>query len=341
LKAVILDAFHLIRYVIAGTIHRDFIITTQEKTYFDIPGGSLPYAAAGFALWDTGLGLIGSVGEDFPQQWFDRFRKNDFDVRAISVLPETIDLRSFIFFLGNKRFESQNPIAQFSQLGIAIPRTLLGFVPAVQRQTAKPESPVPIYISQIPADYLDATAAHISPLESKTQSTLISHFQSHVNTIALDAHASYMKASGWSILPELLRDIRIFHTSEEKLIQLFKGRVVDVWEMIEALAVFGLEMIVVKRGQEGQFVYDCFSRKRWSLPAYPARAIDTTGCGDAFCGGFLAGYRKSYEPLDAALHGNISASFCVEGTGPFYSSEVLAGLAEARLQKLREMVKII
>ncbi|MCE5207675.1 MAG: carbohydrate kinase family protein [Chloroflexi bacterium] len=335
-----MDTFHLIRYVIAGILKRDFIVTAQEKSYFDIPGGSLLYTAAGLSLWDSGLGMVGSVGEDFPQEWFDRFNQAGFDIRGLSILPESIDLRSFIFYLDNKRYQSLNPISQFAQMGIAIPRALLGFIPASQRQkTDHQGSSAPISINQIPADYLDATAAHICALESKSQSTLIAHLQGHVNNISLNADASYMKASGWDVLPGLLSNIKIFHTSEENLINLFKGRTTNVWEMIEGLSGYGLELIIVKRGKDGQFLYDCLSRKRWSLPAYPVTSVDATGCGDAFCGGFMAGYQNSYDPLEAALHGNIAASFCLEGVGAFYLTGVLPGLANARLRKLKEMVK--
>ena len=60
------------------------------------------------------------------------------------------------------------------------------------------------------------------------------------------------------------------------------------------------------------------------------RVVNPTGAGDAFCGGFLAGYRETYDPLEAALCGNISASLVVEGSGPFYALDVWPGLAEAR-----------
>jgi sugar/nucleoside kinase (ribokinase family) len=67
--------------------------------------------------------------------------------------------------------------------------------------------------------------------------------------------------------------------------------------------------------------------------------IDPTGAGDAFCGGFLAGFRSTYEPVDAALHGNISASLVIEGGGPFYALDALPGLAQARLEGLRGMAR--
>ncbi len=64
-----------------------------------------------------------------------------------------------------------------------------------------------------------------------------------------------------------------------------------------------------------------------------------TGAGDAFCGGFLAGYRATYDGLQAALTGNISAAMMLEGNHPFYPLDALPGLAKARLEALRETVR--
>jgi sugar/nucleoside kinase (ribokinase family) len=66
---------------------------------------------------------------------------------------------------------------------------------------------------------------------------------------------------------------------------------------------------------------------------------DPTGAGDAFCGGFLAGLKKTYDPLRAALHGNVAASLAIEGTGALYTLDVAPGLAEARLDALTDLVR--
>ena len=49
------------------------------------------------------------------------------------------------------------------------------------------------------------------------------------------------------------------------------------------------------------------------IPAYPVTIVDPTGAGDAFCGGVLAGYRNTYDPLQAAMYGNISSAMIMEG----------------------------
>jgi sugar/nucleoside kinase (ribokinase family) len=69
--------------------------------------------------------------------------------------------------------------------------------------------------------------------------------------------------------------------------------------------------------------------------------VDGTGAGDSFCGGFLAGYQKTYDPLRGVLHGSVSASLTIEGSGCFHALEALPGLAERRLESLAGLVRQI
>jgi ribokinase len=71
----------------------------------------------------------------------------------------------------------------------------------------------------------------------------------------------------------------------------------------------------VKLGARGCLVFDRPTDRIVRLPSAAARVVDTTGAGDAFCGGFLAGYARTGDGIEAALHGIISASFTVETIG--------------------------
>jgi hypothetical protein len=86
-------------------------------------------------------------------------------------------------------------------------------------------------------------------------------------------------------------------------------------------------------------LYDADRGRKWEIPAYPARVHNPTGAGDAFCGGFLAGYQRTYDPLEAVLYGNVSFSLVAEGEGPFYALDALPGLPQARLEYLRGSVR--
>jgi sugar/nucleoside kinase (ribokinase family) len=117
------------------------------------------------------------------------------------------------------------------------------------------------------------------------------------------------------------------------------GRSDDLWEMMGELGRYGCEILVVKRGERGQLMYDSSSKRKWEIPAYPARLYNPTGAGDAFCGGFMAGYRKTFDPIQAVLHGNVASSLVVEGTGPYYALDALPGLAESRLRFLNQTIR--
>jgi sugar/nucleoside kinase (ribokinase family) len=163
--------------------------------------------------------------------------------------------------------------------------------------------------------------------------------QAGFTTVTLDPSAGSMTPTYWDDMPAILTGLTAFLPSEVKLRALFHGRSTDIWEMVEALGAYDCEFIVVKRGGRGQLLYDSTTGAKWEISAYPARITDPSGAGDAFCGGFLAGYRRTYDPLQAVLHGNISASLVVEGSGPFYALDALPGLAEIRMEALRNSVR--
>lgn len=67
-------------------------------------------------------------------------------------------------------------------------------------------------------------------------------------------------------------------------------------EALDALVGRGL-VAVVKVGGAGALAGD--GRDRWSVPAVPAHARDTTGAGDAFAAGFLASWTRHHDVEEA------------------------------------------
>ena len=78
----------LLSYIIAGQLQRNYILLNDGNPLLDVPGGGLLYSAAGLALWDSGIGLVGRVGEDFPQVWLEQTAKKGFDCHGVHILPE-------------------------------------------------------------------------------------------------------------------------------------------------------------------------------------------------------------------------------------------------------------
>jgi cytidine kinase len=329
-----------LRYIIAGNLRRDFRILPRGQVTLDIPGGSALSAAAGLGIWEKGIGLIGRVGCDYPRAWLERCERSGLDIRGVHILPEPLDTRCFVAYNDRGEVLKDNPVGFFAQLGIPFPKDLLdynAFQPALDNRTAL--SAQAIRAGDIPSDYLDAAAAHVCPMDFLAQQLLPPVFrQGHITTITLDPNPGYMNSIFWNEIPAVLNGLSAFITSEEKLRSLFTGKTADIWEMAETLSHYGTEIIVIRRGTAGQLLYDGAHRARWAIPAYPTRVADPTGAADAFAGGFLAGWRNTYDPLRAVMQGNISASLVIENSDVFYAMDCMPGLAEARLEALKSQV---
>lgn len=336
-----MDSVPLLRYLLFGQLKRDTILPLEGKPQVDIPGGNLFYAAAGLRLWSNGCGLVGRVGEDYPQEWLSAFEKFGLDRRGIKTLPEAVDVRAFYAYLDENTFQQDNPVSHFARLGEPFPKSLLGYTsPTFQLDSRTQPGNLSLRMTDIPEDYFDATAAHLCPMDFISHNMVPSALRrGQVTTITLDPGAGYMTPIFWDDIPALVKGLSAFICSETKLTSLFQGRSTDPWEMAETIASYGCEFVVVKRGARGQYLYDSVTKAGWQVPAYPARIVDPTGGGDAFSGGFLTTLRETYDPLEAVLRGSISASFVMEGSGPFYALDTLPALPQARLESLRGMVR--
>jgi sugar/nucleoside kinase (ribokinase family) len=331
------------RFIIAGELRRDYAILPSGRPLIDVPGGSVLYAAAGMAVWEPEPppGVIARVGEDYPQEWIDAFRRRGIDTRGIRVLPEAMDLRSFYIYMDRTTRLTDDPLGHFNRLGLAFPRSLLGYQNRSKPNDSRTQlAPTSLRQADIFPDFMDASAAHLCPMDYLSHNVLPAILrQSGFTIVTLDPSPGYMNPIFWNDLPSLFSGLTALLPSEEEVRSLFHGRSTDLWEMAVALASYGCEMVVIKRGESGQLLYDASSKAKFEIPAYPSKTVDPTGAGDAFCGGFLAGYRRTYDPLQAVLYGNISSSLTLEGSGPFYALEALPGLALARLEALAQSIR--
>mgnify|MGYP002869839461 CR=1 FL=1 len=260
-------------------------------------------------------------------------------MRGIQVDPEYRDHRKFLAYPTLDNPTMENPLAHYARVGKPLPKTLLGYTPQKNETENNLISNTAIKLKEIPFDYLDVTAVHISALDYASQTRLPSFFrQGHVATVSLLASDEYMNSLKWDTFPTIVTGINAFICTETQLRDLFLGRSSDLVEMSSQLAVYGLEYVVIQTNQRRYLICDHLAKKRFEIPQYGSRVIDPTGSLDVFCGGFLAGLRESHQPVLAAMKGSISASFADEGSGPFYCTDSLPALVNARLEAIRSMV---
>ncbi|MDD2521843.1 MAG: carbohydrate kinase family protein [Anaerolineaceae bacterium] len=330
----------LLDAVLAGRLRREYLLPVSSPPHLNQPGGNLGYAAASYLLWGGKPGLVARVNKTFPADWLERFELAGADIAGIRQVPEAIDDRFFVTYTTEMQPKHDNPISWFAERGKPFPQELLGYSPTIPIYCSKSDyRPDSIRVTDIPQSYLDATAAHICPIDFISHKILPSVLKGGmVSTLTMRACTCYMDPIFWEEIRALITDLTAFMMTDTQALKLFQGRSVDLWEIARILTQYGPEYILINTKDGTLMVYSRLKKKRWLIPAYSGKAENPTGMMDAFDAGFLAGYRKEYDVVQAALCGMVSASFCAEGSGPFYLLECLPGLKEARFKVLSQQV---
>lgn len=101
----------------------------------------------------------------------------------------------------------------------------------------------------------------------------------------------------------------------------------DPSSMAKALADQGCGQVVIKLGHRGAFCRAADGTEQL-LPAYRvAEVVDTTGAGDAWVAGFMAGLAEGESMAGAAALGNATAAQCIQAVG---AGAGVGSLAEIR-----------
>jgi len=329
-----------LRCALIGKLQRDTILPVSGPPAIDVLGGNLTYAAVGMHLWGEKAGLLAKTNADFPEAWLKRFEDWEFDLQGIKVAPEGMDMRWFVAYSDPQSTHYEEPVTYFAERELAFPPNLLEYYSGGVKRCSKTQyDPGSIRISDIPAVYQEVSAVHICPIDYMSHATLPTILSSgRTQTITMSPAPGYMDPVFWDEMPGLLSDLTAFIAGEDEVRRLFQGRSYDLWEIAKQLSDYGPEYVLIRLKDWGQYLYDGVSGRRRVVPSYPVRVADPTGAADAFAGGFLAVYSQTYDPLEAALCGNIAASFVLEGCGPFFALSAMPGLKEARLAALRDMV---
>lgn len=76
----------------------------------------------------------------------------------------------------------------------------------------------------------------------------------------------------------------------------------------------GAKHVILKMGARGSFLLGA-EEMRVRMPAFKVKVIDTTGCGDAWSAGFIAGLARKMSLEESALLGSACGSLVASGLG--------------------------
>lgn len=295
---------------VVGTLAFDDV-TTPSGTRSGILGGSATYfgvAASHFA----NVGLVGVVGEDFP----DAFRKvlsdHDLDLSGLEVQP------------GGKTFHwsgSYEGDMDQAQTLVTDLNVLETFAP------------------KLPEAYRECPYVFLANTDPKIQMDVLSQLNSP-RLVVLDTMNLWIDIARDGLLEVMKKvDGIVINDAEAKSLT-GEGNLIAAGR---ALLEYGPRFAIVKKGEHGSFL---FSEKRlFALPSYPLDVVvDPTGAGDSFAGGvmgYLAGAnaQRIDDVVQAMLYGTVVASFTVSD----FSLDVLGGLdrgtVDERVDELQRFIR--
>ncbi len=274
--------------LIVGSLALD-IIETPFATLEDALGGSATFislAASYFA--PERVGVVGVVGEDFPERAWDLFRTRGIDTTGIEIVPggKTFSWHGRYHYDMNTRDTLATNLNVFADFNPQVPKHF--------------KSPDFLVLGNIQPDL---------------QRQVIEHLDRRPKMILLDTMNFWIEGHLASLKRTLkLSNALVINDSEARLLIEHPSLIVAGRKLQEMLAEESPRIVIIKKGEHGALLF--YDEHIFSAPAYPLEEIfDPTGAGDTFMGGFI-GYlarRNSQDYEDAkraVIYGTVLASYC-------------------------------
>ena len=177
----------------------------------------------------------------------------------------------------------------------------------------------PFTVSQL--ESVEAKVFHLGTLLADDFSPEVVELLATKGDISIDVQGYLRAVRGENVYPvewmdklRLMKHIAILKANEQES-QTLTG-LVDPYLAAEQIHDWGVREVIITLGSRGSVIY--VDGRFYDIPAYvPCQLIDTTGCGDTYCAGYLYARAKGMAYSEA---GRFAAAMCtlkLEHTGPF------------------------
>lgn len=306
------------KFITIGNITLDDVVLPDGTFLRGAFGGGSIYSAAGARIWcpeNGAIGILSKIGKEYPQENIQTLQSFGFDVRGVYQV-ELPTIRVWMLYEGGSKRQT-------------VFRLDSGRSPEMDPQSGD-------FISE----YDEVVFAHIAPMAVSSQVGFAKLLNQKGIPFSWDLGLAGPEVNPKEIIAlGGLRECAIFLPSEQE--------VQTIWEeeislaLLQKINLAGPKIIAVKLGDQGSLVYDGRKGNGYHVPILPIDAIDTTGAGDAYCGGFMVGFYETQDALEAALRGTVSASYAVQHHSAWQMLSADTREAQERLDWLRGHVELL
>ena len=138
-------------------------------------------------------------------------------------------------------------------------------------------------------------------------------------------------------LINVISRVNMFLLNDEEALLLTKKQTVE--DAAEILLDMGPEIIIIKQGSMGSYLFDKKNNLKKHIPAFPVdNVVDTTGAGDSFAGGFVGNIEKT-DIVSAIIAGSAIASFTVSSFGVNGLIDITKKEMNNRINYIKKIIK--
>ncbi|MGC8787931.1 MAG: carbohydrate kinase family protein [Anaerolineae bacterium] len=298
----------MVDYVVIGNIIIDDIVLPDGTTRMNTLGGAGTHAVMGIRVWSDRVGFVSAVGADFPADHWAALLASGVNLAGVRRENLPTPRAWQLFEEDGKRTEVFR--TEFEDL---------------LRLEAEP--------SHFPPAFVGARGVYILSDRSDTLHSWVSFLRSKGVTLILWEPSPYwMNPRQREGFAALLKEVDIVCPDLESACCLYDEA--DPYALLQAMHRDGAHLVALRMGKQGSLVAERGGQV-YVIPIWPAKVVDVTGAGNAYCGGLLVGYTETGDAHTAGLYGAVSASFAVEQFGPIPWRPDLSQEAHRRLERLQ------
>jgi ribokinase len=281
--------------VVVGNLTIDDVVLPTGDTKMATLGGNSVHAATAVITAGATAALVARRGDDFPPGALAALARAGVDLSGlVEITGPTV--RNWVVYEQDGR------------------RHWLYRTPAERSEQVAPE---PADLS--PALLAAAAVVHVAAMPLRHAERIVAHVRDQAPgvVITLDTHESWDSGVAGRVLA-LAASVDVFVPSREELAELVGAD--DPERALRALAGAGVGVAVLKAAAAGAYVLA--DGRITHVPALATTPVDSTGAGDAFCGGLAAGLARGLSLVESAGLGAAVAGTAITASGSLRLLEV-------------------
>ena len=270
--------------LITGTVALDTIETPFGKVEKTLVG-SATYASFAASFFSKPA-LISVVGNDFPKDYLELFKKRNIGIEGLQTDDKTFHWEGYYEYDMNEAKTRKTELNSLANFKVKMPENYKGVKY--------------VFLANIAPEH------QLETLKLMNKPDLV----------VLDTMNFWINNKKKSLI-EVIREVDVLLLNDGEARQLFET--ISLVKAANQALNLGPKAVIIKIGEHGALLFT--KNKHFSAPGYPLENIkDPTGCGDCFGGAFI-GYLAKTKDLSeknfrkAVIYGSVVASHNAEDFG--------------------------